>query len=288
MAMWIVILITLLAFLILEYIIPYGKNVKWIENSSKAYYQAQSWIEQALLDLADPNNQTGFSTSTNNTQVVAYNYSIIGSWRTLPRAWEWNSEYDNNWNIIAPGQPIQLEIGNNIINWATATFHFRKPTTWSNQDLQWNAWPIINWQVWSADELLSAATNNYITADDINADAALNISNRQWNTLEAGNGITIDSFYNDNVTWPGTPRCGTNSECTLRFAIVNPLLLNTGSTNRAVKIPYLEWQFRFDNDVPLRYANIESDGTSFGFKKQLEIKVPQQTIVEAFDFTVFQ
>jgi hypothetical protein len=38
----------------------------------------------------------------------------------------------------------------------------------------------------------------------------------------------------------------------------------------------------------LRHAVIETQWKTFGFRKDLDISVPQQTISEAFDFTVFQ
>jgi hypothetical protein len=33
---------------------------------------------------------------------------------------------------------------------------------------------------------------------------------------------------------------------------------------------------------------IEASGKAYGFKKDLEVQVPQQTVNQAFDFTVFQ
>jgi len=223
--MWIVILITLLAFLILEYIIPFGRNVKGIENSSKAYYKAQSWIEQALLFKSLSTTTTWASTWVLNNltftnQPVAYSYNIAGNGNILPPAWEWNSEYDDEWNTIAPGQPIQLEIGNLTpeLDWWEARFYFRIPDIGAtNRELEWWDGAIINWQIWSSNDLLSAS-GSWITADEITNDTAdgIIIWTREWATLESGPS-NISDFYDTN-------NCAT-LECTLKFSIVNPRII---------------------------------------------------------------
>jgi Tfp pilus assembly protein PilX len=47
-AMGLVIFMVLIAFFILEYMVPFSRNTKGIENASRAYYQAESAIENAL------------------------------------------------------------------------------------------------------------------------------------------------------------------------------------------------------------------------------------------------
>jgi len=48
-AIGITLVMSVLALYILKYIIPFGKNTKNIEQSSVAYYQADSGIEDALF-----------------------------------------------------------------------------------------------------------------------------------------------------------------------------------------------------------------------------------------------
>ncbi len=288
-AMWIVILITLLAFLILEYIIPFGRNVKGLENSSKAYYQSQTAVEQALLfrSLSSTTTWDSNTIAYAPSSPIAYSYDIAGNGRILPPVWEWNSEYDTDWNIIAPGQPIQLEIGElgiNAIDWWNASFSFRVPNidelTASTPNIWWGTGAIINWQIWSTTDLLSAS-GSWITADEINntTPTGILIGNRNGATLESWD-INVADFYTSNT-------CAT-LQCTLKFSIVNPLLTQPNPSFDSVKLPYLEWRFSFADPIPLRYADIKSSGKSYGFKKNINIKIPQQTIVEAFDFTVFQ
>jgi len=298
-AMWIVLLITLLAFLILEYIIPFGRNVKGIENASKAYYQAQSGIEQALSELSKESNFWEDLSKDFTTSPVSHQYIVIGSGSTLPKEWEWNSEYDNRWNIIAPWKPIQLAIGklNTALDWSNTEFFFRVPdlnndnnsnsltieqlewvpttVTWADED-----GPIINWQLSSFNDLLTA-TWSWIQASDIDGDPII-FNGKEWILLEDGE-KNIESFYNDECTW-------TASWCTLKLSIVNPLEIDHSNNTypQWTLVPYLEWKIVFSNAVPLRYANVEGNGKSYGFQKKLEVKIPQQTIVEAFDFTVFQ
>ena len=54
------------------------------------------------------------------------------------------------------------------------------------------------------------------------------------------------------------------------------------------KIPYLEWKMKNSNDMPLRYTIIKTKWRSIDFEKSLDVKIPQQTVNEAYDFTVFQ
>ena len=70
--------------------------------------------------------------------------------------------------------------------------------------------------------------------------------------------------------------------------------LNSNIESELVQVPYLEWKIDFDNDnsginnVPLRYVIIDAAWKSYWFRKDLKIRIPQQSVIEAFDFTVFQ
>ena len=98
-----------------------------------------------------------------------------------------------------------------------------------------------------------------------------------WNQT---NNEIFSSFYNTN--------CSTWNSCTLKFSIVNKL--ETEDLIAPVAIPYLEWRMEVNSayTIPLRYSKIESIWKSYWYKKELEVKIPSQTVNEAFDFTVFQ
>jgi len=98
-AMWLVLIITLLAMSILEYIIPVSKNTKWIENSSKAYYQATTAIEEGLWEVNQ--NDVWYETwTTMQSNSTSNEFTIEATWSTLPPSWKWNSEYNTDYNII--------------------------------------------------------------------------------------------------------------------------------------------------------------------------------------------
>jgi hypothetical protein len=68
------------------------------------------------------------------------------------------------------------------------------------------------------------------------------------------------------------------------MSVVNNLSLSTWK-----KIPYIEYKINFNSvSVPERYTRIEASGQSYGFRKKIEVQIPQQTLNQAFDFTVFQ
>lgn len=296
LAMWLVILISLLAMSILEYIIPFSRNIKWIENSSNAYYQTSWAIEEALWFTSQTPLIDNTWHSLDPNSPVSWTWNIIANWSILPPSWEWNSEYDSNWNIIKSWSPIQLEIWNWLISdWSNVIFQFRVPDlNWNtNNTIQTLAWwenYIINWQLSSPTNTLNAdwtlikykniyeSNNNCTTLWDCNIKFTKwiydNWVDLSWLTP------TFNTFYNNNCQI---------SKCTLKLSIINKLELTTWT-----KIPYIEWKWIFDQNnstwdiIPLRYTQIEASWKSYGFKKDLKVRVPQQTTIEAFDFTIFQ
>jgi len=298
LAMWLVIIISLLAITILEYVIPFSKDIKWVENSSKAYYQANSWIEDWLYEVNVRNNSWTIDNTTEYSDTdFSWNlnseYSTISSWTTLPQAGEWNSSYDNDWNTISLWNPVQLEIWNQNIDltW-DLDIEFRVPDldwTITSEILSWSIispyTSIVNWQLSSSSETLNSSwsiiTNNDIleSIQDF-SDDKIDLWAAQWVDLAWNEWLTeiFWTFYDNN--------CWLWESCTLKFSIVNKLELNSD----LVSVPYLEWQMNVTStkNIPLRFTKISSSWKSTWFKKDLEVKVASQTVNEAFDFTVFQ
>jgi hypothetical protein len=293
-AILIVILVSLLVFYILAYIIPFAKNTKGIENASKAYYMAESWVEDSLYAIKK-NWEWYSSWTTFNNSPIWTSLKISGSWTVLPPSWRGNSDYNKDFNIIKIWEPIQLKIWKwAISNWDNVNFTFRVPDLDWGWDISWNAetlsWAnelnIINWKLVSKTDLLDASWS-LIVAGQINWKIWYE-SVKWWNTiyktwinsiwkvLSDSSNKTFKSFYINNCKW-------INNECTLKMSIVNELESVSGN-----KLPYLEWKINFWNSVPLRYAIIDTSGKSYGYKKDLEVKKWQQTVVEAADFTVIQ
>ncbi|MDD3645812.1 MAG: hypothetical protein PHH06_00225 [Candidatus Gracilibacteria bacterium] len=279
-AMGLTLVMGLIAYFLLEYMVPFARNTKGIENATRAYYQAETAIEEALYFVnKQRTNYSSESGSTMSTTALGNSFSVEASGNLLPPVGKGNSEFDTDWNTISQGNPIQLDIGNNVVNsgWGSVKFYFRVPDLDkdgdnTNQTLSGGiTTPLINWQLISETDALSA-TGSWIMADNINGDS-IDFSSKNGRILNGSTDI-FGNFYSNN--------CSGN--CTLKLSIINKLELSLNNT----PVPYIEWKIDFNTPVPLRYTNIETSGKSYGFKKDLEVRVPQQTVNEAFDFTVFQ
>jgi len=292
-AMWLVVLISLLALSILEYIVPFSRNVKWIENSVWSYYMATSAIENSLW-FVNKNPLWTNSWIIMPTTATWYNYDIVAKWNILPPSWEWNSEFNKDWNRISSWNPIQLQIWKDkITNWNTVKLYIRvpdidwSPTLWAITESfsWWLAYNVIQWQLSSQSWSLNASWS-YITWVDINDS---NITTNPITDLWTRPGVKLDwtsqniwEYYNtiwNNCTWI--------KKCTLKLTVINKLEWQVWL--QWWNLPYLEWKLDlWWNTIPLRYTNIAASWKSFGFKKSLDIKVPQNTTIDAFNFTIFQ
>ena len=293
-AMWLVLSISITIIYLLEYVMPFAKDTKWIEFSSNAYYQSTSAVEDGLYYVAtndlwdetsDPleiHRNSGLSEWYNeiDRKNTDFGYDVIARGNTIPPVWEWNSEFDPDWNKLAIGEPVQLEIGEN--NWSNATISLRIPDTgfWEGDYVQTMTWWIISWQLSSENGTLISGTGSTIGREMLKSwyENEFNFANayNDGKTL-TDEEISFPIFYNN---------CNAVGEkCTLKLSVINDLILDDYHNT---PIPYIEYKIEGANDIPLRYTRIRTSGFSNGFKKDLYIKVPQQTVNEAFDFTVFQ
>lgn len=297
--MIIVLLLSLFVYLIFSYIVPFSKSVKWIENSTNAYYQSYAWIEKSLLFVkgrSDLTSETGTLLPSLSTPVW-YGYQTYSSWIHIPQPWEWNSEYDSGFNIISMTEPIQLEIWNWYYTWANnlnnLKMFFRVPNINPLFSLSLS-WLISSPYTQYLSRMISASWNTlYSSWDQLNTSNCIIKSDitdiwSYWNLdncnrIDSKNWMDIDwtertwqDFYNSN--------CWVWKSCIFKISVVNPLILSNWT-----KIPYLEYYMNpYWKSIPDRYTKIESTGKSYMFKKDLSIKIPQQTVNSALDFTVFQ
>jgi hypothetical protein len=287
--MWLVVLITITAFVILSYMVPFSRWIKWIENSTNAYYLAYAWIEKALYHVKTRPFINSETWSVMPNTAIWYSYNTFSSWTQIPLPGSWNSEFDKDYNIISPAEPLQLEVWKwyQTNNWNSVSFLFRVPNLDNNssttETLSWGTLPVINWLLSSQNNTL-IASGTYLKANDVkssNVTSWVNIFSstsafRFWSTL-SWSSVDFQTYYSNNC-WP-------SSWCTLKFSIINQLELTTNKT----KIPYLEYKITWlSNNFPDRYTKIKSSWKSYWFQKNLEVRVPQQTVNQALDFTVFQ
>lgn len=287
-AMFLMVVMSLLSLYLLEYIIPFSRNTKWMENWTKAYYEANKWIEEVLFSMKweDPYYETWITIP--NTKLWHY-YSLVSTWNTIPIAWDWNSEFDKDYNKISISNPVQLLLKWNIPlpTWANVELYFKVPhfddSTSLPISLTWSTDPIINWQLSSEVETLNA-TWSHIKYKEVNPsiwpinDLNPIFGNRDWFTL-SWTIKSISNFYTD----PNN-NC-VSSWCVLKLSVVNQL-----NTANSKKIPYLEYKIVFPSwiNVANYYAKISTSWKSTWYRKDLKLYIPQQTTIEAFDFTVFQ
>ncbi len=285
-AIGLLLLVSLSAFVLLDTIMPFAKNTKGIEQSTSAYYFAGGAIEQALYQMKSRSgaNITQEYHSWNLLWTgTGFLYQTTSSGNTIPLEGFWNSEYDNDFNQFSVAEQIQLEVWRNMVNdWNNVNFQFRIPSfTWWLLSLSGTTQPLIHWSLTSENNTLNAS-GSWIQIIDVNNmtnNPSINwkINDKLWMDL-TGTGRTFSSFYNSNCE-------GTSSWCILKMSLVNNLLLTNGN-----RIPYLEYKIDFPsgNFVPLRHTRIEASGHAYGYKKDLEVFIPQQTLNQAFDFTIFQ
>ncbi len=276
--MWLTILIILSAYVLLAYMMPFMKWVKWIENTSWAYYQSYSWIEKALYftNKERANLWTETSSVLLWWQVKWSTYRTFSSGWVIPQKWYGNSEYNKDFNIISQTEPLQLQVGNgSITDWGNFRFIFQVPEDLRKSSLSLWTGAIVNWMISSDNDTL-ISSGSYLTANDVNSTNKWDIQNKTWVNLEGASSRFID-FYNSHCT----------SSCILKMSVVNNLILT--DTNKT-QIPYLEYKIEFWNAsyLPDRYTRIESFWKAYDFQKKLDVRVPQQTVNQAFDFTVFQ
>lgn len=283
--MWIVLVTSLLAFTLFELIFPFSKSVIWVENSSKAYYLANSWLEDWLYKLKNNENinNLNFSLEKNNLNNLN-NFNSSRAWvkvelvnksKIEPIEWKWNSGFNSDYNKISVWEPIQIDL-KWLDNLDTLKISFRVPIidniSINPPELFWdNSLSYISWQLLSDVEFYSSNEQTSITKANINDSRWINVSDLKNN---------ISNIWNKfKEFWCGAKKC------ILKFSILNEL-----KTKKWVLLPYLEWKISnwLWKDFRLRYANIFSEWKESGYLRKLDIKIPQTTVNEAFDFAVFQ
>lgn len=285
-ALVIVLIASSMSIYLLSFTIPYARNVKWLENSSQAYYQASSAVEESLWDMSQ--NSLWYENTVSFTVGASqeYSYDIVAVWDMIPAVGQGNSDFDSDWNTIGFWSPLQLSLWNGLISsWGDVDFSFRVPDfdlngNNSSQSLQgWATTPVVNWQLSSIDNtLLPNGTGAFITADEVNNNvSSIKLGSKQGIDLyDAPSDLA--AFYNSNCSW-GNP-------CTLKIALLgNMNLSNVTST----PIPYLEYKIDTKTQsIPTRFTDIFASGKSYGYRKDISVQIPQLTTDQAFDFTVFQ
>jgi len=284
-AMWLTLVMALVAVYLLDYMFPFMKNTKWIERSVWAYYQADSAIEDALYSMKFHSSQLDYEKHKDFTpwKRIDYKIDMTSSWYTLPPLEQWNSDFNKDFNIIKIWEPIQFEIWHGTIDLDNFNLYFQVPDTNNDntnsekllvKDKNGNDIKYISWQISSRLNSLNAE-DSQLTSNQINWSMISNLKDFNGRDLN-DQIITVQNFYNNYCAW-------TNSGCILKMSVINKLKLTNNED-----IPYLEWKIESWTKIPLRYRIIETAWRDFWFQKFLKVRIPQRTSNQAFDFTVFQ
>lgn len=273
LAMWIVLLLSLIWLYLMEYMIPFSRNVKGIENASQAYYESYAGVEENLFNVYDGNMWENHSKLF--WAVQDYQYTFLWNGTVIPTPWQGNSQ-DTNYSRISQSEPISLEIWGS--SFGTAGSYIRLQLKVPNGgffDTPLND-DIILVQLASENGSLSSAPWELIQESDVD-DTEFNLLLEDGVTL-AGDPRTFREYYNDLGC------SGTSARCVMKISVIGPLISNSWDAI----IPYLEYRIESSDSIPLPNPLMTSQGKSFWFTKNLEVFIPQRFTSSAFDFTVLQ
>lgn len=282
LAMGLTLLLSLTGLYLLEYVVPFSRNVKGIESASNSFYQAYAGLEQSMY--LHRNNIIWYQTWTSLTSSIPeeYSYNISAQGTVSPQVWKWNSEYDRDFNKLSQAEPAQFVIGSWRLNtWGSfLRLSLKIPDLKSpsfTEELS-NTWNIVLWQLSSSGHSLTSWVPINHTQINSGFMSQNFLNNSRTGALLNGTSTGFLSFYSNYCNDSG-------EECVFKLSLISPMYSNLTWNPR---IPYLEYKIVSNRSIPLREAVIETQWKSYGFRRSLEVLVPQTTTNSAFDFTVFQ
>lgn len=292
LAIGIVFIISLITLYILEYILPFSRSVKGIENATMSYYQATSWVEDALFFISK-NNIWAEHVKVFWGDAIDYNFSIVATGSVFPTSWYGTSDIDKDWSKIALWTPLQIYLPAYSMNLSNFNMQLRVPNFVEGGVLALtNSWALIHWQLSSTGDILNADETSRIEKWNIcdsnpSCTTSFFLSNMggSWSGFLLDNsGQKIDNFYQSN--------CWTDYKCILKMSVLQSFIGKQTTwviTWTGKIIPYLEYQIDFGSqNIPKNVIEIDVAGKSYGFRKDMRVLYPQKGLIEAFDFTLFQ
>ncbi len=278
---------------VLEKSVPASQGVRGIEDSNLAYYRARSGVETVLarVDPGNPFSATGATGSSGS-----YFASSSAPVALIPSPGEGDSDYDQNWNKIGPANPVQIMLPMNF-DIAYSEFYFRLPDVDGDGQLESFSGAyyatnsgVISWFVsnGSGGYLVPSDAGQIITHGSVakgvpvTATVSPVLINLKGATDQDSNSAPLASKFG-----AAGLDCG-HKKCTLRLSVVQPIVTSSGQT-----LPYLEYRIRPMQTsssgalTPERFLKIASQGYANGFKREIVEKIPQTTVTQGLDTTVF-
>lgn len=282
LAMWIVLLLSLIWLYLMEYMIPFSRSVKGIENASQAFYESYGWVEESVLEVYSWSIWTSYNKGFWSVQ--DYEYNFIWSWSEIPAPWEWDAPNNPDYSRFSQSEPISLEIWNWRFNNSGESIDlFLQVPDGGDFDSPYTD-EIILLQLSGAWWSLSSASGALIRESDVRNAWSVDIFNQDWvdltwrDEVSPWNPLTFWDYFSElwcQNLW---------TQCVLKASVIRPLVSNSWNA----VIPYLE--YRLETSKPIPYPNplLTSKWKTYQFSKTLEVFIPQQATSSAFDFTVLQ
>lgn len=291
--MIILILVTIVTTVFLERIWSSSQTVQGIESSNAAYYQSVGIIEEQLMEPGVSKRSPWAIQNKND------NYSY--TWRHLeaqtgsaimPIPGYGNSPYDDDYNIISLGEPLQIVIPN-WLTWSNVFFEFRIPQiaeSWTGIDNAMDGSGIILWTIGYSGATLYASGETQIFKWIYVNTSTNQFSSFSW-TTNTGSSLSIDAFYTqaDYLGTAGSKCTGYN--CTLKLSMIRPVKTSWTYPRWVAdgrSLPFLEYKITFNIPVPSQFMTLEATAYSYGFQRTKTVRIPQITTNTALDFAVLQ
>jgi hypothetical protein len=286
----IVVLLTIMTVSFLEKVLGLGKVSSGISNSAQAYALTTGLIEEQLMTgamtkqapwqiptkIEGNSNQAG--NSTGRTLLAYTGWTYLPQQRVGLVPGKWNSQYDDSWNIIGMGQPVQIVIPN-LLTWTNIIFTFRVPPipgeTASTGSI--SASGVILWTFgYSGASLYASGETQIFKMNEVtNTDRKIDTFSGLTNT---GVTSTFGAFYNNY--WSN---CA-GFQCTLKLSMIRPFVTTWGKS-----YPFLEYKIDFGSiSVPSQYMILDSSAFVRGYLRSRQVRIPQITTNTATDFAVLQ
>lgn len=290
-ALGLTLFLSLIGLYLMEYAVPFARQVKGVENASSSYYEAYSGIEIALLDIGQKKDAWDLSSSIDKSFSWSqdFEYASLRRGQVFPMAGQWDAIYDSSkmWNQMSYGKSISLLVWNGELSgWSYIRLFTRLPLyDWqgSAETLASGNTDTILWQ-------LTTPTTTYSSKDlfDINVDGTPTGGSGYFNIW---NSTGIQQWESRSAPWQlfstiYTNQCNTSGQqCILSLSYIKPL-----STSDNSLLPYLEYRLETTTGNNFIYPSIylSSTGRSYGYVRDLHIFYPQYSNNTAFEYAVFQ
>ena len=284
-----------------------------IANANKAYFAAESGLEEALYELS--NHLAGFETNNSftltNSSIYDYEieYRADGPNSNIPRSEEGNSPNDSDWNKIPYKGSYNLNLfydqstqGNqtehdctigscvDIVNPNATSFdlYVRTPDLDNDGNGDYTLAAADVFVTWGLTGLSKTDTNKKytllpitdltgnteITGTKINGNNLVLTISTRGEDLEDNESSILDFLQNGDLHMPS-----------LKISVVSELKENIVSSP---PIPYLEFRIETNTIIPDSFATITSEGYTASTKQTIQTKIKQEGAISLFDYAIFQ